>query len=387
MGHLFNRIAKWKRSLGHAVTQVLFNGGDHYFCSDPEAVEFRQSLSEWPLHLLDLIVQHDIDGVLLFGQSRPIHREAIRICRELGISVFVMEEGYIRPGFMTLELGGVNAESTTLSTYRLDENFPAAATITAAKVKHHRLRITWHAMLYFFFLKLGARYYKGYIHHRHTSILRYTSYWVGAALHYPVSRWHDRKSMAVFNHRRPFFFVPLQIDSDAQVVYHSCFLNVMSFAEEVMKSFALHSPSDVQLVIKQHPLARGHIGMRASILSMAERYGIRHRLVYIYSCKIHELLEKSEGVVTINSTVGVQAIARAVPLKVMGLAIYDHPDVVDSQPLDEFWRNPRKPDPAKALAYHRALKILTQVPVAIYDPVSTPLCWSELLSEQVGGRD
>lgn len=386
MGSLFHRIANWKRSLGHRVTRVVFNGGDEYFCPDPEVIEFWHTLRDWPHYLRRLILRHEIDGVILFGQSRPIHREAIRICRLMGICVFVMEEGYVRPGFMTLELGGVNAESTTLGAYRLDENLPVGANVTPARVKHHRLRMTWQAMLYYLFLRLGARRYTGYIHHRHSSILRYASYWVAAALHYPVTRWRDRKAMAALDQHRPCFFLPLQIDSDAQIVHHSRFLGVLPFVDDVMQSFALHASPEAQLVIKQHPLARGHLGMRTSILLMAERYGIRRRVIFVYSCKIYELLEWVAGVVTINSTVGMQAIAHSVPLKVMGDAIYDHPDVVDPQPLDDFWRNPRKPDPAKALDFYRTLKILTQVPAALYDSASVPLAWDDLVPHHSGER-
>lgn len=386
IGPLFHRIAKWKRSLGCRVTRVVFNGGDKYFCPDSEAVEFCDTLREWPTHLRCLILLHKIDGVLLFGQSRPVHQEAIRICRLRGIRVFVMEEGYIRPGFMTLELGGVNAESKTLINYRLAQNLAGTSTLAPARVRHHRLRVTGHAMLYYLFLKLGARYYAGYVHHRHTSIFHYARYWVGAALHYPLTWWQDRKALASLDERRPYFLLPLQIDSDAQVVFHSRFLGVLPFVEEVMKSFALHASPDTQLVIKQHPLARGHLGMRASIISMAERYGIRHRVIFVYSCKIYQLLAKVSGVVTINSTVGLQAIAHCAALKVMGDAVYDHPDVVDSQPLDSFWSAPRKPDPAKAERFHRELKLLTQVPVAIYDPSSVDLGWHRLVPTTEAGR-
>lgn len=379
IGPLFHRIATWKRSLGCLVTRVVFNGGDKHFCPDPDAVEFCHTLREWPQYLRRLIMRHKIDGVLLFGQSRPLHQEAIRICRQMDVRVFVMEEGYIRPGFMTLELEGVNAASKTLTAFRLAEPLPAKAMLAPAKVKHHRLRVTGHAMLYYLFMRLGARYYAGYVHHRHTSIIHYARYWVGAALHYPLTRWQDRKALVALDERRPYFFLPLQFDSDAQVVFHSRFLSVLAFVDEVMQSFARHAAPDAQLVIKQHPLARGHLGMRTSILSMAERYGIRQRVIFLCSCKICQLLEKAAGVVTINSTVGLQAITHGAALKVMGDAVYDHPDIVDSQPLDSFWRHPRKPDPKKAAKFHRELKLLTQVPVAIYDPSSVDLMWHTLV--------
>ncbi len=374
IGPFFDRIAQWKRSVGHRVLRVVFNGGDQLFCSDPEAVAYRHTFREWPQHLRRLISRHGINGVLLFGQSRAYHQEAIRICHLMGIRVFVMEEGYIRPGFMTLEAGGVNAESATLETYRLAD-LGSDSTLAPAKVKNHRLRMTSYAMFYYLFLRLGSRRFPGYVHHRHHSIIRYASYWIGAAIHYPITRWQDRKSLARLDINRPYFFVPLQINSDAQVVHHSRFLGVLPFVEEVMQSFADHASEDAQLVIKQHPLARGHLGMRKSILSMAERYGIRHRVIFVCACRIYQLLEKTAGVITINSTVGLQAIDHNAPLKVMGQAIYDHPDVVDRQPLDTFWRNPRKPDPEKAAHFHRTLKVLTQVPVALYDPSSADLGW------------
>ncbi len=375
IGPLFHRIAKWKRSVGHTVLRVVFNGGDKLFCPDPESFDFRQSISEWPLQLRRLILKLDIDGVLLFGQSRPYHREAIRICRLMGVSVFVMEEGYIRPGFMTLEFGGVNASSTTLGTYRVDDAIASESGVRPAKSRNHRWYLACQSMLYYFFLWLGKKHYPSYIHHRHTSMLRYASYWVGAAVHYPLTRWQDRKALERLDNSRPYFFVPLQIDSDAQVVYHSRFLDVLHFVDEVMQSFAEHAPENAQLLIKQHPLARGHLGMRKAILAMAERYGIRQKVIFVRSCKIYQLLEKVAGVVTINSTVGLQAIAYNAPVKLMGEAIYDHPDVIDQQPLHSFWRNPRKPDAQKAAAFHRAVKVLTQVPVGLYDPSFVELGW------------
>jgi capsule polysaccharide modification protein KpsS len=268
----------------------------------------------------------------------------------------------------------------------LDESTSSDFAVFPAKVKHHRLRVTGYAMLYYLFLRCWNRHYKDYVHHRHTSIIRYASYWIGAAVHYPLTRWQDRKALTALDQRRPYFLVPLQIDSDAQVVYHSRFLGVLHFLEEVMESFASYAKADAQLVIKQHPLAHGHLGMRLSILSMAERYGIYERVVFVRSCKIYKLLENVTGVVTINSTVGLQAIGHAAAVKVMGEAIYNHPDVVNEQSLNDFWRNPKKPDPIKAEKFHRTVKVLTQVPAAIYDPASVPLQWDIPLSHSHSRR-
>jgi capsular polysaccharide export protein len=194
---------------------------------------------------------------------------------------------------------------------------------------------------------------------------RYATYWVVAALVYPLTRWQDKKTLGRLDVSKPYFFVPMQIDSDAQIVFHSRYKNIAEFIDEVLHSFADHAPATAQLVIKQHPLARGRLGERQRILRKAVELGIDDRIFFVHFCKIYELLDKVAGVVTVNSTVGVQAIAHTASLKIMGQAIYDHPDVAD---------------PQRAKAFHKRLKLLTQVPAALYDASNVPLRWSELIN-------
>jgi capsule polysaccharide modification protein KpsS len=296
----------------------------------------------------------------------------------LNVPVFVMEEGYIRPGFITLERGGVNALSSTLSRYRLDHDIKDKLS-DPVPVRRHKRRVVWHAMWYYAHLQLNGWRYPNYLHHRQRALWRNARYWVASALNIPLSRWHDRDARKSIDERYPIFFVPLQLDSDAQIVHHSRFSGVIAFVDEVLNSFSLHAPSEARLLIKQHPLALGNIRMRRKILDLAVRYGLSDRVIFIHACKIHELLDKVAGVVTVNSTVGVQAIFHGTPLKILGEAVYDEPGIVDEQPLDSFWLNPFRPDPEKAAQYHRSLKVLTQVPAALYDPASHPLVWNALL--------
>jgi capsular polysaccharide export protein len=379
IGPLFSRIARWKRNAGHQVKRVVFNAGDEAYGTDADILYFRHGLNEWSDHLRTYLLDNKVDGVLLFGQSRAYHEHAIRLCQLMGIPVFVMEEGYVRPGFLTLEMTGVNALSSTLQTCVLSPE-SASREMPPASVRWHRCKLTFHAIAYYLRMKTGAWRYPRYVHHRHDALWRYAAYWVIAAAIYPFTRLQDKKTLHRLDIDKPYFFVPMQIDSDAQIVFHSRYKNVAEFIDQVLKSFAEHAPADAQLVIKQHPLARGRLGERHRILQKAADLGIADRVIFVHFCRIYQLLDRVAGVVTVNSTVGVQAIAHGAPLKIMGEAIYDHPDVADPQPLDSFWAHPRKPDPELANAFHRQLKLLTQVPAALYDAASVPLRWSELLS-------
>ena len=80
---------------------------------------------EWLRHHLTSLA---ITKVILFGDCRPKHQAAIALCQELDIQVWVFEEGYLRPHYLTLEQNGVNAHSqvsTDPDTYeRLTEQKP-----------------------------------------------------------------------------------------------------------------------------------------------------------------------------------------------------------------------------------------------------------------------
>jgi capsular polysaccharide export protein len=62
--------------------------------------------------LREFLESRGIDSIMLFGDTRTYHRHAIELCQELGIKAFVFEEGYVRPDYVTMEQGGVNANST-----------------------------------------------------------------------------------------------------------------------------------------------------------------------------------------------------------------------------------------------------------------------------------
>ena len=59
---------------------------------------------------------------------------------------------------------------------------------------------------------------------------------------------------------------------------------------------------------------------------------------------LDQLLQEAQRVITINSTIGIKSLQKAVPTKILGSAIYDINGLVDKKPLDECWKNPERPD-------------------------------------------
>ena len=97
---------------GHGVSRINFHGGDQLFWRLPGAVNYRGDDNNWPSFLEAKILDDGVTDIVLFGDCRPRHRAAITVARRLQRPVHVFEEGYIRPNWVTFELGGVNGHSS-----------------------------------------------------------------------------------------------------------------------------------------------------------------------------------------------------------------------------------------------------------------------------------
>jgi capsular polysaccharide export protein len=116
------------------------------------------------------------------------------------------------------------------------------------------------------------------------------------------------------------------------------------FIEELIASFACHGPANERLVFKHHPRDRGYHHYGALIQASARRHGIGDRVLYFHDGPLGPILKRSKAVVTINSTVGLQALYHAVPTKVLGSTFYDLPGLTDQKTLAEFWHDPQPSD-------------------------------------------
>ncbi len=117
VGGYFNFLMKELISNGKQPYKINFNGGDEYFCNSkllnqyPHVYRYHHQLENFLQFIRDFIQLHDIDSIILFGDCRPFHVIAKQCAKKMNIPVFVFEEGYIRPNYVTIEKNGVNANS------------------------------------------------------------------------------------------------------------------------------------------------------------------------------------------------------------------------------------------------------------------------------------
>ena len=369
VGPYFARLAEDLRRGGATTTKVNSNAGDALFYRGDDAIAFRDRLEDWPARARALMVERQIDAVFVFGDQRPIHIQAIRIARELGIAVWVFEEGYLRPNYVTVERDGVNGNSRLprdpdhyrAAAAALPEPPPVTPVGNAFYV--HALWTILHAVAATF----GWWRYPRYRHHRRINAFYCAFAYTRGALRKLAYHLTERGVVdgVIARHDGRYFVLPLQVYCDAQL-QHSDYPSMEAMIEEVVATFAAAAPADAALVVKHHPHDVPFRDYRRLLRALATRHGLGGRVVYIHDTHLPTLLKHARGVVTMNSTVGPSALFHRTPVKVLGRAIYDLPGMTFQGSLAEFFAAPGTVDGALFDAFCAWLRAANQVNGSFY---------------------
>ena len=354
-GPLFHRLGAAIAAHGIPVHRINLSGGDRYDWPDG-AIDFRGRFSEWPVFFDNFLREHRITDLLLFGDCRPYHVSAHGMASVRGVRTHVLEEGYLRPHWMTFELEGVNARSrlSRVNSWFRQEALklppePVLPPITASFRRRARDSY-WH-----FHHVLNGRFaYPHYRSHRSGSILMEGFGWL-----WRFARGGRRAAAAMETLQalegKPLFVLPLQLSGDYQIRAHSPFPDMQSAASYVIESFAAHAASDVHLLLKAHPLDSSFFNWRGFVRRHAARLGLEGRLHFIDGGDLEDLVQVANGLVCVNSTSATLALAAGTPVCTIGEAIYDMPGLTHQEHLDRFWLEPTPPEPGLYPAFRRVL--------------------------------
>jgi capsular polysaccharide export protein len=367
------------------VLKINFNGGDFFYYPN-RCENYRDLIAEWPTFLADFLIEFEIDQIILFGDCRVYHRQAIAVAKLKKVPVFIFEEGYFRPNYITFEKGGVNENSEVSRNshdYESIEAYPQPCTPTPVG------KFFWHAAFYAFFYYLLSTIlwliFNNYQHHRNLKITE-LFYWIRSLYRKIYFKFIERKFMkeVVEANSGSLFVVPLQVNLDSQILFHSKYTSTKDFIDQTVRSFKAFAPSDCKIIFKQHPLDRGYHNYSAYIHSLSTKHDLNGRLFYSVESALPDLFKHALGCVVINSTSGLTAIEKGIPTKVCGKAIYlvDRLTYMDS--INSFWRNARlfEVDMLLHSKYKRYLINQTQINGNFYRRIkSSPLNSGLLLGD------
>lgn len=371
-GPFFHRLGRMLQAAGAQVWRVGFNIGDRAFWpSRASYIPFKGRPEDWPETFGRILATQAITDLVLYGDTRPIHAQAIKIARALGLTVHVFEEGYLRPYWVTYERGGANGHSRLIEMTvaqmqvalgQSDIHLPDTPAHWGDMAQH----MFWGA-LYHGFVLTGFRAYRNFRPHRALTVGQEFLLYLKRLALLPLHRWE--RAAATWRIERggaPYHLVLLQLEHDASFQMHSPFRSMTDFLALVMEGFAKGAPRHHHLVFKAHPLEDGRVPVAREIRRLTALHGLTGRVHFVQGGKLARLLNHARSAVTVNSTAGEQVLWRGLPLKVFGQAVYAKPEFVSQQALPDFFAQPTRPDSRAYRDYRRYLLETSQVPGGFY---------------------
>lgn len=388
VGPFFKRFSRDLESRGFNVYKINFNGGDSFFYHRKQSINYTGKLKHWAAYLERLLINKEIGRIYLFGDCRAYHRVARDVALKLKVRLFVFEEGYIRPDYVTLEEHGVNGHSRMLAGPLDYQSSNASAVPKTHHSKNVFTRTAIYSMLYYLSAAFNRRKFRYYQHHRSFNPLSEGSRWIVSA----IRKWrYARRDKSFLTELLPqfdgnYFVCPLQVHCDMQVTVHSDFNSIEHFIGDVIASFAEFAPSNKALVFKHHPMDRGYTDYSLLFDNLINEQGLQGRVFYVHDVCLPTLLQSAQGTVLINSTVGMSSLFHETPVKTLGRAIYDQPGLTYQRSIDSFWKDAGHVDSEEYERFRHYLITHNQVNGSLYKPLPhagdyAGLIWSTRLAE------
>jgi capsular polysaccharide export protein len=367
LGSFFARLAAYLEARGVPVWKVSFPLHEFGFPAH-QRLAYTAPMGEFRSFLLKEFESKGIRHLFMYGDFIDPHRIAIDLVRECNarrssdnqLEAWVFELGYVRPNYISLELERVNARS---GLNRPVDYYHALPPVEAVPKTERSRDLRW------------RKWWKTptFVQHAFTrypiiagphKLQPRPSYLLAQVL--GLARKHlyqcsERPILSRLHRETSYILVPLQVASDSQISMGSHYPGMEPFIEDLIRSFASHGrPQDV-LAFKHHPRDRGYNHYGKLIRQLADAHGISDRVLYFHDGALGPILKRARAVLTINSTVGLQALYHGRPTKVLGQTFYNMPGLTDQQSLQHFWQEPQGSDRALFRRFYTHLIETTQI--------------------------
>ncbi len=344
----FRRIGEELAKRGHRVTRINFCIGDWLFWHGPLTISFRGHREDWKAYIDAFFASNKVTDLVMLGEQRRYHKEAVALAQVRGIRVVANDFGYLRPDWITLEKNGMggNSQFPRDPSEILRRNGSIGTVDITQRFQDSSLAMAQADLLYNFanlFLCFLYPRYRRTDQRPHTLI-----YTLMSAKHLLLGKLRQaesqRKVEKIVRSKVRYFVLPLQLDHDFQIVAYSPFDGMIDVIRTVMLSFSKYASIDTRLVIKVHPWDSGLRNWGREVAKLARIFSISNRVDYLHGGNLDELARNAEGMVTVNSTSGLHALQIKCPVKVLGKAVYDVDGLTYQGSLDSFWQLKQEPN-------------------------------------------
>ena len=274
------------------------------------------------LKVLEKINENEkIEMCIMWNTSYLFDRALYRFCQKNKIKYFVLENGYFRPFTLSVDKKGANYESSIKEQFEKNKN--------KIKLDENQLKEN----LYLNTLE------KNYIKRNYNFIIFYTLRIIDKCLYYKQNKFFDISETGLFSHLKKinslkkikidkkeleaeYIFVPFQVENDSQIILNSnnikkmkdLFEIISNSVEEINKK----KNRNLKCIFKTHPVDKN---INLDEILKLEKLFKNSKIITEGNTK--ELIKHSKLVITINSTVGIEALVLGKPVITLGDAFYN----------------------------------------------------------------
>ena len=327
-----------------------------------DELAFQQSVQAY-VALENYIKKNRNALYFIYNDLRWNHAYAVDILRKQGCKYFVFERGVFRPHSTTMDCRGVNANSMVRDLKVVDINDQDKQELESVFFKDRSERpAKFEFAKYFISSKLTSSLFPPSIKAVSKSPYRKS---LGDYINLHLSNSKNKKSTPTGNGFKisdeKFIFVPLQLSNDTQTLINSPYSGTQDFIDKVVADYRdSNFYLNVKLVFKKHPLD-------------LENYEFPED-VFVSNEETNDLIDSSDFCITINSTVGFEALFSKKVL-CLGKSFYtEHGFVGFVEPHENIFENHFISQPADNYKYF-ILKHY-QVPGSIFNYTKSDLSYT-----------
>lgn len=237
----------------------------------------------------DYIKKHSIDLVCVWNGTLVPLAAATRVARILGKKTLFFENGCL-PGTTTVDIKGVNYANSLVGKSR---SFYDAVQIEPKKLRQlYEVKPAIRA--------LKTKWYQIFTRNK------------------MQGQTEDIQLPA------KYIFVPFQVHDDTQVLLNSpkvkTMADLLAYVVPAVERHNREANDTIKLVVKEHPSDFGRISYDA----VREKYQ-DSGIIFLRYYPTPQLIKSSAGIITINSSVGIEALVQHKPIITMGNAFYNVP--------------------------------------------------------------
>lgn len=348
IGPFFSMLSRELKLLGHGAFSINFWGGDYIY--NPNGINYTGTPEDWSKFFSSFCIKNKITDIILFGDRRIYHEKAIEAVCQLNsqTKVWVLEEGYFRPHWVTVDKYGANFRSSinTTDLFNTKDFYGQEDKVQHIKpwIKESLVDI---GKYYLAGLISKPIYFSNFRYHRLQHPLIEMAGWISKWIATHTNLKDDEmKVLKASSKLQNHFVLALQLETDSQIRMYSPFKSMNEVMRKVMSSFKNHAPAGTNLIVKSHPFDEKWISREKEFLRLAKEFDIEDRVAFIDTCNVSSFLDNSLGLVTTNSSLSLFALENNIPVLALGKAFWDIKGITNQKDINEFWSNPERPDMA-----------------------------------------